>query len=656
MTANAASEAQRAPTLEPGTVVGGRFTVERAASHDPIGSVLAARDQKTSKPIALRVIAPHLVRDEAAAQALRAECRTAASLAHRNIVGTYGVGTDPSGAFFVACEWIDGVPLSQLVAARRDEGGRLSVRGAYNVVAHVCKALTFAHAKISHGALRPGVVWVSRSGRVKVGDFGVGRAIVRTSGAAALGAQEQACLAPEVKAGKEPSVASDIFGVGAILYEMLTSLSPADGFVPPSQAHPEATQAMDEVLLRCLAPDPAGRFESPDEVRRALLPLVADAPAAADDELGVDIDLDVDLASMSPPSSEASQAPARAPAAPTVPSEGDRPQVGQRVSLDQSFRGPAGPAPPGTPAAQPSPGPGGEQAAGEVAEVDLSSVLAKITENDAPRWMVVKGNLDHGPFSGRELVELILKGEMAPDNTLLNMDTGERKPLSEWPDFTEFLEQYELKKRQEEEKVALARSVQVEKRSNVAKIVVAAAVIGVLALAGGIFVLTRQAAEDEGDEAGADLAALYEKGEIDISGSAGILPDPKPSRRRRGGGSRRRRTGGGGGSSYEEAMNRAMDLGSAGGEQRLNSGQVAGVMNRHINKFFSCVSQELRRGGSLGQVQIDLAIAGNGKVLGASARQGSSQFKSCIERKARQVTFPSFSAPRMGARYSFSVD
>ena len=79
-------------------------------------------------------------------------------------------------------------------------------------------------------------------------------------------------------------------------------------------------------------------------------------------------------------------------------------------------------------------------------------------------------------------------------------------------------------------------------------------------------------------------------------------------------------------------------------------------MNRHINSFFGCVSQELRSGGSLGQVQIDLAIAGSGQVLGASTRQGSAQFKSCIAGRVQRIRFPSFPAPRMGARFSFSVD
>ena len=106
-------------------------------------------------------------------------------------------------------------------------------------------------------------------------------------------------------------------------------------------------------------------------------------------------------------------------------------------------------------------------------------------------------------------------------------------------------------------------------------------------------------------------------------------------------------------------MNQAVNLGDVsqgGSERQLTPADVAGVMNRNINRLFSCVGAELRRGGSLGEVQIDLAIQGSGQVQGSSVRQGSAQFKSCIAGQVRGIRFPSFPAPRMGARYRFSVN
>ncbi len=107
-------------------------------------------------------------------------------------------------------------------------------------------------------------------------------------------------------------------------------------------------------------------------------------------------------------------------------------------------------------------------------------------------------------------------------------------------------------------------------------------------------------------------------------------------------------------------MNRAVDLGDVthgASETRLTPAQVSGVMNRHVNSIYRrCVVPEARRGGRLGEVQIDIAIASSGSVLGASVRPGSGGFKSCVSRAVRGIRFPSFGAPRMGARYRFSAD
>ena len=112
--------------------------------------------------------------------------------------------------------------------------------------------------------------------------------------------------------------------------------------------------------------------------------------------------------------------------------------------------------------------------------------------------------------------------------------------------------------------------------------------------------------------------------------------------------------------SYEDAMNQAVELGDVtqgGSERRLTPAEVQGVMNRNINSLYSCVGAELARSpGSISHVQIDLAIAGSGQVLGASVRQGSSTFQGCVASKTRQIRFPNFPAARMGARYSFNVD
>lgn len=661
MGATSSAKDPSAGLIAPGTVVGGRFEVEEEIGTDGLGQLLRAKDQKTGKPIALRVLRPDVLGADGV-KGLKEACRGAARLQHRNIAATYGVGS--KGAPFIATEWVEGQPLSELIAKRRAAGGHMSLRGAYNVVAHVCKALSAVHPNGCHGALRPEVVWVTKSGRVKVGDFGVGRALVAGGGPGVLAVAEQASLAPEVKAGQAPTAASDIFGVGAILYQLLTGKSPADGFVPPSQAHPDATPALDQVLLTCLAPDPAGRFGAPDEVRAAFQPLVADAPEATEGDFDVDMDIDIDLASQAPPASAAAVAP-KMPPAPGVPkppappgappgappAPGAKPQVGARVSLTEDFRGsmPGAPGAPAAPAAQQS----------EL--VDLGGLLAKITENDAARWMVVKDGLDHGPFSGRELVELIVKSDVLEDHSLLNMDTGERKPLRGWPEFREFVEQAKIGRQEKARAAAIATAQAGEKRSGIVKIAIAASLLLAVGIGATIFFVTRESGGEE-QVASGDIEDLFARGEIELTGTAGILPDPPRSGRRRHGmgGMRAAVMAGQFVGSYEEAMNVPIELGDVtmgGGQGRLNPASVQSVMNQNLNRIFNrCVIPEARRGGRLGNVTIDIAIAGSGRVMGVSARQGSGQFKSCVRGAVRGVRFPSFGSARMGARYSFSAE
>ena len=629
-----------AETIPAGTVVGGRLRIERSAAVDSYGTLLFARDIKSNKSIALRVLSPSIVEDEERFAAVRTAVKTAAKLKHRNIAATFGVGTYRTHRF-VAGEWIEGSTLSGFLDERLKSGGTVSTRGAYNVVAHVCKALKKAHESTFHGALRPSSVWITKSGRVKVADFGMGMAVVTSDKWKMLEEGEQAYLAPEIKSAAEVDKRSDVFGIGALLYVLLTGRSPIEQFVSPSQAHPDATPEIDAILMKCLETNPNDRYETPSEVAQALLPLVADTLEPEENEFGVNIELDVDIAISLAPPAGSEPAPAVKIPRPLVP---DPLGVAAVAAADKATAGkPEGAAKaPMRPQARQS-------------EVDLGNVLKKITDKDAHRWMVVKDKLDHGPFSGRELVQLIVDGEVLADHGLLNMDTGERKKVREFEEFIEFLEQHKIRVSEEEHQQALERTTKAETRSTLTKVLIVAAAVGVLATVGTGYLITRQALNKE-RSAQADLAAMFETGQVKITGTAGILKYRKGRRGKRSSGGR---AAPGGFLSYEQAMNQPVDLGDVsggGGERQLTSGDVAGVMNRRLNSLFGCVSKELRRGGRLGNVKIDLAIAGSGKVQGVSVNTGSSAFKGCIAGKVKHIRFPSFPAPRMGARYSFNID
>lgn len=614
--------ASAAAGLAPGAVLGGRFELIEPASEDGVGVVWKARDQKTKKGIALRILAPALFATPADLEILRAELKVASAIVHRNAITTFGMGGEKSGARFVACEWLEG----KTVADTRTSAQRLPLAQIVDLVSQLCEGLSVLHVKKAcHGAVRSAVVWVS-NGKVKLAEIGIARALLKTAGPMALGAGEQLYLAPEVRAsGAAASVASDVFGIGGVLYALATGRAPTDDFVPPSSAHPEGKPELDQILLRCLSADPAARYQSAMEVKRALGNMMGH-------DASLEIDIDVDEAKRKSQMPPAMTAPKPA---------GEVPQIGQRVSIHEEFRPSLVGAPPPAQAS---------------AMVDLGKIISKITENDAARWMAQKDGLDHGPFSGRELVGLIAKGEVLGDHVLLNMDTGERRKTRDYPEFLEFVEQYKIKAQAEAEKVAIVQSAKTEKASNAAKFVIAAAVLGVVGIVLVVFFLTR-GAEQSHEIAGADIADLYDRGDIEIEGTAGILPDPPRGGahhgpRHSGGGA------GGGGTSYEEAMSQVADIGSAtggGSESRLSPAQVAGVMNGRINSFFPCVGAELRSGGHLGRVRINIAIAGSGSVLGSSVDAGSPSFQACVQRAVAAAHFPSFGAPRMGASFAFDA-
>jgi serine/threonine protein kinase len=599
--------------LPAGTVVSG-FEVEALIDSDSLGTIYQARDQNTRKPVQLLLLRPELSQDAAIVSEIKAAAQHATTVQHASLIRPLAIG-EHTGQLFVAREALAGQNAAALIAERKTQGKSLSLRGVYNIIAHVCKAA--AALGRPHGALRPNIVWVTQSGRVKLGDLELGAALAKLGRTDLLPSAEQAFLAPEVKLGKAPDVRSDVFGVGALLYGLLTARSPLDAFVIPSQLRKDASPALDAVMMRCLAEDPAERYGSLQDVLREILPLVAAAPEPVDNDFDFKIEIDVDIASSLAPPPLSATASSMLPI--TIASE--------------------------TP-------PANSQAAPD----DLSDVTARLTANDGPRWVVVKDGMDHGPFTARELIKMIVDGEVLEQHLLFNMSANERKSLAEYPDFQPFVQQYRIRRDEQEHAVALDRSKKDEKRSNVAKFAILAVSIGAILLVAGSYLLNRRAANVRKKHE-ADLAALYESGQVQITGTAGILKVPTRV------GSRAAKSGthssGGGFGSYEEAMNQAMELGDAtkgGGERQLTSSDVAGVMNRELNRMFGCVGEELRRGGKLGNVGIDIAILGTGKVAGASVHTGSAAFQRCIATKVQNVHFPSFPAPRMGARYSFSVD
>jgi serine/threonine-protein kinase len=644
-------------TLAEGTLIAERFAIEAFAGQGDMGQVYRARDTRDNKIVALRIIPRALIPDEAEVDRLRTRVKEAAALTHRSVRSTFGMGIEPDGTIFIAVEWVDGQNLRAVLARRAEAGKRFSFKGAYNIMGHVCNALAYAHQKTHHGGLSPRAVLINDAGRVKVGDWGL--SVIRVSLPGYPGRQkvESAFWAPEVlKQAGAAGPLSDIYSLGAIFYELITGSAPQRPLKAPSRLG--FSREVDAVIARCLSADPRQRYRTAAEVKEAIAGLaktIAPPPPSkvagvVDDQLGIDIEVDLTDMGVIEPGARFKEP------VPTFSAEksGLPPPPKHEGGM---LAAPGLPAPPSSRL-----GTGGEPTPtapsitdSRASVIDMGAVLSSIGKSEAARWMVQKDKFDHGPFTDRELIQMIMRGEVQAKHPLLNMDTGVRKKVKAWGDFDEFLEKYRIEKKKREEAAALVRTERAEKRGTAFKLLVAAGALGGLGLAVGLVLLGLQYRQEKTFDKEELLAAL-DSGEIKLKTGAGLL-DERKAGGGKGGGRRGGGKGGGGqfadGMSYEEAMNMAMDIGSAaggGGQQQLTAADIENIMNKNVRRFLPCMAGQTTK-----RVDMNIAVAGDGRVIGVSVQQGSPELKSCVSSKVKSIKFPQSQSPRTATSWYFEI-
>jgi serine/threonine-protein kinase len=229
-----------------------------------------ATDERLDRPVALKRLAENFARDpELRARFLR-ESRLAARLSHPNVVRVYDVGEDGVQPF-IAMEYVDGESLADLLAR---EGPQSAAR-ATELGIQICRGLAAVHAAgLVHRDVKPQNLLLRSDGVLKLGDFGIafGADATRlTTAGTVLGTA--AYLAPEQARGEEVTPAADIYGAGAVLYELVAGRPPRTPsslaeLAAPAQIAPPAgvPPQLAATVLRCLAPDPADRPASADEL------------------------------------------------------------------------------------------------------------------------------------------------------------------------------------------------------------------------------------------------------------------------------------------------------------------------------------------------------------------------------------------------------
>jgi hypothetical protein len=234
-------DSSSAETVAVGTVLNGRFTLEEVLGHGGMGMVFRARDGRKEEAgdhnpyVAVKVLGEEFKRHPQALIALQREAGKAQSLAHPNIVTVHDFDRD-GRTVYMTMELLDGEPLDRTIAKSASHGG-LPLRQVLPIVRGIGNALVYAHEKgIVHSDLKPSNVFVTKSGTVKVLDFGIARAIWSPDKAAKdtlfdareLGALTPAYASPEMLLELEPHPRDDIYALACISYELLAGKHPFD--------------------------------------------------------------------------------------------------------------------------------------------------------------------------------------------------------------------------------------------------------------------------------------------------------------------------------------------------------------------------------------------------------------------------------------------
>src|SRR5215218_1805542 len=256
-----------------GEVIGGRYELEELVGRGGMSNVYRAHDRLLERTVALKLLHDRYSDDDEYVERFRREARAAARLSHPNIVTVIDRG-EQEGRQYIVFEHVAGENLKEVVRDR----GALPIKQAIELVLQVARALSFAHEHgLVHRDVKPQNVLLNGDGRAKVTDFGIARTLdvdgVTITGTV-LGTSHY--ISPEQARGEQVDAQSDVYSLGAVLYELLTGEVPfpGDNFVavamrhireePPSvlEQRPEVSVRLAAAAERALEKDPEKRFGS----------------------------------------------------------------------------------------------------------------------------------------------------------------------------------------------------------------------------------------------------------------------------------------------------------------------------------------------------------------------------------------------------------
>jgi serine/threonine protein kinase len=275
--------------LSPGSTIAG-YEIESVVGSGGVGILYRARQVRLDRPVALKLVEPEVAHEPVVRERLRREARTVAALDHPNVVPLYEAGEE-NGTVYIVTRWVEGTELGTLL--RRD--GPLDPARAARIAAQLASALEVAHEKgLIHRDVKPSNVILAAEDHVYLTDFGLTKRAESASGFTAAGQMLGTIdyVAPEQIEGGEAVARGDVYGLGCVLFEMLSGAPPfashSGGMAkmwahlnadPPSvrERWRDVPQALDDLIRQALAKRPDAR-PSAAEFGSAALRAVGEVP------------------------------------------------------------------------------------------------------------------------------------------------------------------------------------------------------------------------------------------------------------------------------------------------------------------------------------------------------------------------------------------
>ena len=275
--------------LATGSTFAERYQIIEEIGRGGMGRVYKVFDAEIQEKVALKLIKPEIAADASSIERFRNELKFARKVAHRYVSQMFDLGTH-EGTYFITMEYVTGEDLKNFI--RR--AGHLSVSKALTVAQQIAEGLSEAHRLgVVHRDLKPRNIIIDKDGNARIMDFGIARSVSSkgiTEKGIMVGTPEY--MSPEQTEMIEVDHRSDIYSLGIVLFEMLTGRLPFEGETPlsvavkqkteppprPEELNPQIPDDLSRLILKCLAKDPAERYQTAGDLLAALREIATGLP------------------------------------------------------------------------------------------------------------------------------------------------------------------------------------------------------------------------------------------------------------------------------------------------------------------------------------------------------------------------------------------